>query len=44
VRRDDLDVGYRRSTRDLYLQKLGARELVDSPGPGLVRASEELFE
>lgn len=43
VRREDLEVEYQRSTRDLYLQKLAARELVESPGPGLVRASEELF-
>jgi hypothetical protein len=43
VHRQDLDVGYQRSTRDLYLQKLASRKLVESPGPGLVRASEELF-
>ena len=35
--------GYQRSTRDAYLQRLGARKLVTSHGRGEVRAAEELF-
>jgi hypothetical protein len=34
---------YQRSTRDTYLQRLGARRLVAWEGRGQVRASEELF-
>jgi len=36
--------GYKRSSRDAYLQRLGARELVVPDGRGAVRASAELFE
>jgi len=45
VERDQLSeqAGYRRSTRDLYLQLLGRRQLVERVGPAEVRASEELF-
>ena len=35
--------GYQRSTRDAYLQRLGARKLVVSEGRGHVRAAAELF-
>jgi len=35
---------YKRSSRDTYLQKLGARRLVVSEGRGSVRASDELFD
>jgi hypothetical protein len=35
--------GYKRSSRDTYLQRLTARRLVDTVGRGEVRASEELF-
>jgi len=35
--------GYKRSTRDAYLQRLAARKLVRPEGRGLVRASDELF-
>lgn len=35
--------GYQRSTRDLYLQRLGRRGLIVAEGRGQVRASEELF-
>jgi hypothetical protein len=35
--------GYARSSRDTYLQRLGARKLVVTERGGAVRASEELF-
>lgn len=35
--------GYKRSTRDAYLQRLAGKELVDEPARGEVRASEVLF-
>jgi CRP-like cAMP-binding protein len=35
--------GYTRSSRNTYLQRLRARELITEPGSGLVRASETLF-
>jgi chromosome segregation and condensation protein ScpB len=35
--------GFQRSTRDRYLQYLGARELVTPVGRGEVKAAEELF-
>ena len=35
--------GYRRSSRDTYLQRLIARELVERSGDGSVRASDQLF-
>lgn len=45
VDRDDLETstGYKRSSRDAYLQRLGAKELVVEAGRGLVRASDDLF-
>ncbi len=45
VRREAIDevTGYKRSSRDTYLQKLGARKLVEEVGRGEVRASENLF-
>jgi hypothetical protein len=35
--------GYKRSSRDTYLQRLAARQLVVNEGRGAVRATEELF-
>ncbi|HEY3175657.1 MAG TPA: ATP-binding protein [Candidatus Polarisedimenticolia bacterium] len=35
--------GFKRSSRDTYLQKLKARKLIECPGFSEVRASEELF-
>jgi uncharacterized protein DUF87 len=35
---------YQRSSRDAYLARLRARELINEPGRGMVRANEELFE
>jgi hypothetical protein len=40
----DAATGYKRSSRDVYLQRLGARQLVVPEGRGAVRASVELFE
>jgi uncharacterized membrane protein len=36
--------GYKRSTRDAYLQRLGSRRLVEVAGGGMVRAAGQLFE
>lgn len=46
VRRDALDAatGFRRSTRDAYLSRLAARQLVEDASRGEVRASATLFE
>lgn len=46
VRREalDADTGFTRSTRDSYLSRLAARELVEIVGRGEVRASATLFE
>lgn len=43
--RDDISEStpYKRSSRDTYLQRLSARELVESTGATRVRASENLF-
>jgi DNA-binding MarR family transcriptional regulator len=35
--------GYKRSSRDAYLQRLRAKELIDEPSRGSVAASKELF-
>lgn len=45
VLRDDISEksGYQRSSRDTYLQRLNARELIVFNGPGSVVASEKLF-
>jgi hypothetical protein len=45
VDRESLDdsTGFKRSTRDAYLQRLTAKELVSEPCRGEVRASEQLF-
>lgn len=45
VARDELSekTGYKRSSRDTYLQRLGAKQLVDA-SRGEVRASDNLFE
>lgn len=45
VDRDALSeaTGYKRSTRDTYLQRLGSRRLVENVGRGEVRASDNLF-
>jgi hypothetical protein len=46
INRNDLDepTGYKRSSRDAYLSRLRARRLVDVPAPGMVQASETLFD
>ena len=36
--------GYKRSTRDAYLQRLGSRRLIRVLGHGQVQAAEELFD
>jgi len=45
VSRPDIDAatGYKKSSRDAYLQRLGARELVITE-PGAAKASDRLFE
>ncbi len=45
VARDDISeaTGYKRSSRDTYLQRLKARQLVLKDGSGMVRASHDLF-
>jgi hypothetical protein len=35
--------GYQRSSRDAYLQRLRAKELVTEPARGQVKASDNLF-
>jgi Predicted ATPase len=35
--------GYQRSTRDAYLQRMRAKQLIEEPGRGMVRASANLF-
>ena len=46
VARDVLDeaTGYKRSSRDSYIQRLQSRRLVESIGRGEVRASQTLFD
>jgi hypothetical protein len=46
VKREDLDepTGFKRSTRDAYLSRLAAKELVTEPQRGYVRASDTLFD
>lgn len=39
----DAATGYKRSSRDAYLQRLGAKRLVEPVGRGEVKASDELF-
>lgn len=45
VQRLDLDetTGYKRSSRDAYLARLAAKELVSDSGPGMVKANDQLF-
>jgi hypothetical protein len=45
LERESLDeaTGFKRSTRDAYLQRLTAKELVSEPSRGEVRASDQLF-
>jgi hypothetical protein len=45
VSRDELSekTNYQRSSRDTYLQRMGAKRLVDSVGRGEVKASDQLF-
>jgi hypothetical protein len=45
VRRDDLDerIGYKRSSRDTYIQRLQARELVVTTGRAAIKANPNLF-
>lgn len=35
--------GYQRSSRDAYLQRMRAKQLISEPARGMVRASEDLF-
>jgi len=46
VSREQIDIatGYKRSSRDTYLQRLRLRELVEARSGGEVRASDNLFE
>ncbi|MGH9421922.1 MAG: hypothetical protein ACRD3J_18240, partial [Thermoanaerobaculia bacterium] len=46
VSRESLEetTGYKRSSRDTYIQRLSSRRLVENVGRGEVRASENLFE
>lgn len=46
VYREEIDdiTGYKRSSRDTYLQRLRSRKLVDDAGRGGVRASKNLFD
>jgi hypothetical protein len=46
IAKDDLteSTGFKRSTRDAYLSRLAAKELVVEPGRGEARASAALFE
>jgi hypothetical protein len=39
----DEQTGYQRSSRDAYLQRMRAKQLITEPSRGEVRASEELF-
>jgi hypothetical protein len=39
----DTETGYKRSSRDTYLQRLSARELISTSGDG-VQASADLFD
>jgi hypothetical protein len=43
--RDAIDeaTGYKKSSRDTYLKKLAARQLVETVGRGEVKASDNLF-
>jgi hypothetical protein len=45
VEREAIDesTGYKRSSRDTYLQRMAAKRLVESIGRGAVRASAMLF-
>lgn len=45
ISRDDLSMqtGYQRSSRDAYIQRLTARQLVEQEGRGMVKASDKLF-
>lgn len=45
IHRDEIDAvtGFKRATRDAYLLRLRARELVDQVGRGEVKASDDLF-
>ncbi|MDB5297225.1 MAG: hypothetical protein JWO31_3208, partial [Phycisphaerales bacterium] len=45
VSREEVDeaTGYKRSSRDTYLQRLASRRLVEAEGRGQVRASRTLF-
>lgn len=46
VDRDELSnlTGYKRSTRDAYLARMVAKQIVEPEGPGRVRAAKGLFE
>lgn len=42
--RIDEGTNYKRSSRDTYLQRLRARQLIEEPSRGAVRASPSLFD
>lgn len=39
----EVETGYKRATRDAYILRLKVRELVETLGPGQVKASDDLF-
>jgi hypothetical protein len=45
VSRDEISeaTGYMRSSRDAYIARMSAKELIEVTGPGKIRASENLF-
>jgi hypothetical protein len=45
VARDTVEqeTGYKRATRDAYILRLRVRELVETVGPGEIKASDDLF-
>jgi hypothetical protein len=45
ISRDNLDelTGYKRSSRDAYIQRLSARRIVENVGRGEIKAAKELF-
>jgi hypothetical protein len=46
IEREQLDdqTGYKRSSRDAYLSRLMAKQLIEAPQPGMVKAADALFD
>jgi hypothetical protein len=42
IRRDQIE-DYKKTSRDAYISRLQAKELIQSTGPGTIRASDSLF-